>query len=792
MDAAPDASPDTYVDPTIGPLGTACSPEGALSCADHAQATVVRCVGGVWTAQMTCPDTQRCDTEAGPNHGTCQDVATGCAGLTPNASVCTGADRLLCGPDLVTSTTMTCISNAACLASTGPTCAECGDANDCTQLGAVAGAPYNHRVVASGGAGPYTFLVSGVLPAGITLTPSGELIGVPEGSGSTFTVNAVDANECVGSYTYALDVSGTGCIPATLGPDKPFLTGTIGVAFTTAADPFTTGAPATIAAIGTLPPGIALVADHLEGMPTLAGDYTFVISATNASGCAATRSYSMHVNRDPHCDVAVSVPSLPAGIVGQLYEDYSHLFPLAGHGTGTYVFEMSGLPPGLVYQNNLIIGVPTTAGTYQVQIKVTDGLGCSAPAATVMLSIVQETCSALTVSPAPDGVIVGAQGQTLTGTFAASGGTPPYGFGAVYAPYNLTMTSDGMLSGVLAGPRLYSAFVVVVQDANGCEGSVQDPILITPATCPAIDVAPGVGACEQVSCNAGSCGGAPLPDGTLVSNDIQSDCAQSTCLGGVATRIFDAAENCGPATTCIGLDTCSGQTGAACDVDGGPSFLSAQTSTFCDTGTCRDGVCCTSDCNGTCETCSGTGVCHPQVDAFDPDTCTGEQMCDSTSACKKVMGAPCTTSDDCIGNPEVSCVPSYVDADQDIWGDSAQPAGLRCINYNHVGFGYTDRGGDCCDTDVHAFPGFDQYDDVAPYSQYPDACGSYDRNCDSTLEYYTPVGVPTCTPGGNETFIQYFPSFVACGDYAQMATEDCDGSCHCTSSLGAYLPQECR
>src|SRR6202023_739001 len=61
------------------------------------------------------------------------------------------------------------------------------------------GVAYSQQITASGGTGPYTFMVaSGTLPAGLTLTAAGLLSGTPTTGGtSTVTIRAVDTtNGC--------------------------------------------------------------------------------------------------------------------------------------------------------------------------------------------------------------------------------------------------------------------------------------------------------------------------------------------------------------------------------------------------------------------------------------------------------------------------------------------------------------------------------------------------------------------------------------------------------------------
>jgi len=71
------------------------------------------------------------------------------------------------------------------------------------------GVAYSQQLTASGGTGPYTFMVSsGTLPAGLTLTAAGLLSGTPTtGGSSTVTIRAVDTtNGCPGTVTYAITI----------------------------------------------------------------------------------------------------------------------------------------------------------------------------------------------------------------------------------------------------------------------------------------------------------------------------------------------------------------------------------------------------------------------------------------------------------------------------------------------------------------------------------------------------------------------------------------------------------
>jgi CSLREA domain-containing protein len=71
------------------------------------------------------------------------------------------------------------------------------------------GLPYNQTLTASGGTAPYTFVVtSGSLPTGLSLSSDGVISGTPTDScWFTFTVTVADANNCLSSKYYAINIS---------------------------------------------------------------------------------------------------------------------------------------------------------------------------------------------------------------------------------------------------------------------------------------------------------------------------------------------------------------------------------------------------------------------------------------------------------------------------------------------------------------------------------------------------------------------------------------------------------
>ncbi|WP_372018405.1 autotransporter domain-containing protein [Pseudoxanthomonas sp. 10H] len=162
-----------------------------------------------------------------------------------------------------------------------------------------AGTAYVQALSASGGAAPYSYAVtSGALPAGMSLSASGELSGTPTVAGA-FTVGITISDSSTGTgpftatraYTLQVDAPAITVGPATL----PVATGAAAYQQLLTASGGVAPYQFAISA-GQLPPGLALAgAGELAGTPTAAGDYAFTVQATDANGFAGTQAYTVTV-----------------------------------------------------------------------------------------------------------------------------------------------------------------------------------------------------------------------------------------------------------------------------------------------------------------------------------------------------------------------------------------------------------------------------------------------------------------------------------------------------------------
>lgn len=160
------------------------------------------------------------------------------------------------------------------------------------------GTPYSQTLTGSGGVAPYSFsILTGALPAGLTLSLVGALSGTPTAFGTfNFIVQASDANNCTGTRNYVLTINQT-CPAITVNPPS-LPNGTVGTSYNQTLTA-TGGAPAytyTVMA-GALPTSLNLsTTGNLSGTPTTAGTFNFTVLANDANNCSGTRSYTVIIS----------------------------------------------------------------------------------------------------------------------------------------------------------------------------------------------------------------------------------------------------------------------------------------------------------------------------------------------------------------------------------------------------------------------------------------------------------------------------------------------------------------
>jgi hypothetical protein len=331
--------------------------------------------------------------------------------------------------------------------------------------------PYSRTVQAAAGIGALTWSIPvGSLPPGLTIAPltgpNVTISGTPTTQGtSTFTVRVTDT---LGQFaTQALSI--TINLPA-----RPNITttslpaGTIAQNYNQAVLATGTAPLNWSISAGSLPPGLMLnPSGTITGAPTASGTFPFTVRIADTFGQSDTQALSILVSTDNPPQIVP--PSLPGGTDGVAYGPTT-LQATGGVGTLTWTVSAGSLPPGLTGLPSTgstvtISGTPTTQGTFNFTVRVTDSLGQSDTQA-LSITINQPPPVSITTPSLPAGSI----GQPYNQTVAATGGTGARTWsisaGTLPAGLNLDATT-GVISGTPILPAGTSNFTVRVQDTAG-------------------------------------------------------------------------------------------------------------------------------------------------------------------------------------------------------------------------------------------------------------------------------------------------------------------------------------
>ncbi|PWU16613.1 MAG: hypothetical protein C5B50_13155 [Verrucomicrobia bacterium] len=195
---------------------------------------------------------------------------------------------------------------------------------------------------------------------------------------------------------------------------------------------------------------------------------TYTVTSLTDANCTSqagdlTGSAVITVNTNP----AITTTSLGGGTANSPYTSQT---VTANSGSGSnYTFSVaSGLPPGLsISSGGTISGTPTSAGTYNFTVVVTDSNGCQGSKG---LSIVI-SCPTITVSPSALPNLV--QGAAYTNTITASGSSGLIFSQSGTLPTGMTFnTGTGVFSGIPTATGNFS-FTITATDNSpaACTGS---------------------------------------------------------------------------------------------------------------------------------------------------------------------------------------------------------------------------------------------------------------------------------------------------------------------------------
>ena len=130
---------------------------------------------------------------------------------------------------------------------------------------------------------------------------------------------------------------------------------------------------------GRLPPGTKLFdfagsSGLINGVPTIAGTFTFTVQVKDETRATDTETFTIEIL--PPEAPTITTEALSNGTVGEFY-CCGNLFASGGVQPYTWSVVAGAPPPGLALPKgeNTISGTPTTAGTFTFTVRVTDDLG---------------------------------------------------------------------------------------------------------------------------------------------------------------------------------------------------------------------------------------------------------------------------------------------------------------------------------------------------------------------------------------------------------------------------------
>ena len=341
--------------------------------------------------------------------------------------------------------------------------------------GGTQGMPYTFTLAATGDPIIAWTLDSGVLPSGVTLSPSGVISGTPVFAGiADFYVKAENWAGSDVSVMLSLIVSPSAAPavpPVITTPSLP--RGIVGTQYTEILT--ATGDPTIVWSVSAgLPDGLSISpSGKIYGVPTVSGIFEFTVMATN--GLPAD-SKDLYIVIDPSpatVSPSITTSSLPRDVI---LLPYIQTLSASGDPVLVWTVVSGTLPAGLhLSLSGTISGTPTALGIYEFTVMATNGAGSD----TKDLYIVIDNTPS--VPPVPPSITTSSLPREIVGTpysrtLTASGDlTMVWTLASGNLPDGLGLSLTGVISGT---PTALGIYEFTVMATNGAGSDTKDLYIV--------------------------------------------------------------------------------------------------------------------------------------------------------------------------------------------------------------------------------------------------------------------------------------------------------------------------
>ncbi|MDP2723710.1 MAG: LruC domain-containing protein [Bacteroidales bacterium] len=222
---------------------------------------------------------------------------------------------------------------------------------------------FNYTLTASG-TGSITYNVTN-LPDGLTFDANTqEITGSPTAAG-TYNIDLFATNAGGSTHETLVLVVGT---PPTI-TSALTASGTAGDQFVTYTLTATGSATITYS-VTNLPQGLQFDANNqtIDGTPTFAGVYNVTLQATNSYGQdVQTLVIDIIEGAQP--------PVITSSLAANGMKDFPFSYTITADGSQPMIFDATSLPAGLTISGDVISGIPTEAGTFNIPLTATNSAG---------------------------------------------------------------------------------------------------------------------------------------------------------------------------------------------------------------------------------------------------------------------------------------------------------------------------------------------------------------------------------------------------------------------------------